>query len=71
MKKYVAEAFGTFALVFAGTGDIIVNDVSQGAITHAARSLFPAAAAFKRQGVARCDFPTQLTVKPRTSQEDE
>src|SRR5262249_4442892 len=35
MKKYVAEAMGTFALVFAGTGAIVVNEISNGAITHA------------------------------------
>src|SRR6266853_2115868 len=35
MKKYVAEALGTFALVFAGTGAIVINDVTGGAITHA------------------------------------
>ncbi len=29
-----AECFGTFALVFAGTGAIIVNDVSGGIISH-------------------------------------
>src|SRR6185436_14372514 len=29
-----AEFFGTFALVFAGTGAITINDVSGGAITH-------------------------------------
>ena len=29
-----AEAFGTFALVFAGTGAIVVNETSGGAITH-------------------------------------
>jgi aquaporin Z len=34
MKKYVAEALGTFALVFAGTGAIVINQASQGAITH-------------------------------------
>src|ERR1700760_85019 len=34
MKKYAAEAIGTFALVFAGTGAIVINDVSHGAITH-------------------------------------
>ena len=34
MKKCVAECFGTFALVFAGTGAIIVNDISGGAVTH-------------------------------------
>ena len=34
MKRYVAEAIGTFTLVFAGTGAIVINDVSHGAITH-------------------------------------
>jgi aquaporin NIP len=35
MKTYLAELLGTAALVFAGTGAIVINDVSQGAITHA------------------------------------
>lgn len=39
LKPYVAEAFGTFALVFAGTTAIVVNDVSNGAITHVGISL--------------------------------
>src|SRR5580765_9024455 len=34
MKKLCAEMFGTFGLVFAGTGAIIINEVSNGAITH-------------------------------------
>jgi aquaporin Z len=34
MRKLAAEAFGTFALVFTGTGAIVVNQVSGGAITH-------------------------------------
>jgi aquaporin NIP len=34
MKKCIAEAIGTFALVFAGTGAIIINDVSNQAVTH-------------------------------------
>src|SRR5690349_17124029 len=34
MKKYAAELFGTFALVFAGTGAIIVNEASGGSVTH-------------------------------------
>lgn len=34
MKAYFAEAIGTFCLVFAGTGAIIVDTVSGGAITH-------------------------------------
>ncbi len=35
IKKYIAEAIGTFALVFCGTGAIIINDFSDGTITHA------------------------------------
>ena len=32
MNKYIAEAIGTFALVFCGTGAIIIDGVSGGAI---------------------------------------
>ena len=39
MKKYVSEFFGTFALVFAGTGAIVINQTTQGAITHAGIAL--------------------------------
>ena len=34
MKKYFSEFLGAFGLVFAGTGAIIINQVSHGAITH-------------------------------------
>lgn len=34
MNRLVAEAFGTFALVFAGTGAIVVNDLTQGGVSH-------------------------------------
>ncbi|MBL8849479.1 MAG: aquaporin [Planctomycetaceae bacterium] len=34
MNRLFAEAFGTFALVLAGTGAITINDVSGGTITH-------------------------------------
>jgi aquaporin NIP len=33
MKQYLAEAIGAFALVFAGTGAIVINDVSGGKVT--------------------------------------
>jgi len=33
-KKLAAELLGTFALVFAGTGAIIINDVSGGTVSH-------------------------------------
>jgi len=35
MRRYLAEAIGTFALVFCGTGAIIVNQQTGGAIGHA------------------------------------
>jgi MIP family channel proteins len=39
MRKLAAEAFGTFVLVFAGTGAIVVNDATGGTITHAGIAL--------------------------------
>lgn len=33
-RRLAAEAFGTFALVFAGTGAIVVNAASGGQVTH-------------------------------------
>jgi aquaporin NIP len=33
-QRLAAEVFGTFALVFAGTGAIVVNDVSGGVVSH-------------------------------------
>jgi len=34
MKRCGAEMIGTFALVFAGTGAIVINEASGGAVTH-------------------------------------
>jgi aquaporin Z len=34
VKKLAAEFFGTFALVFAGTGAIVIDETSGGAVTH-------------------------------------
>lgn len=34
MKNYAAEAIGTFCLVFAGTGAIVINDISGGIVSH-------------------------------------
>ena len=35
MRKYVAEVIGTFALVFCGTGAIIIDQQTGGAVSHA------------------------------------
>lgn len=35
MRKYIAELTGTFALVFCGTGAIIINQETNGTISHA------------------------------------
>lgn len=34
LKNYIAEALGTFALVFFGTGAIVVNELTGGTVTH-------------------------------------
>jgi len=34
MKQYLAEAIGTFALVFAGTGAVVIDEVTGGKVTH-------------------------------------
>jgi aquaporin Z len=33
-KRYIAEAIGTFGLVFCGTGAIVINEFTGGAVTH-------------------------------------
>src|SRR5258705_10969075 len=39
MRKLYAEFLGTFCLVFAGTGAIVVNQTTGGMITHAGVAL--------------------------------
>lgn len=34
LRRFVSEMVGTFGLVFAGTGAIIVNEISEGQVTH-------------------------------------
>ena len=34
MKRYIAESIGTFALVFAGTAAIVINELNGGVISH-------------------------------------
>lgn len=34
MRKYVAEALGTYGLVFAGTGAVVIDSVTAGGVTH-------------------------------------
>src|SRR2546421_168244 len=34
MRRYVAEAIGTFGMVFAGTGAVVVDSVTAGGVTH-------------------------------------
>jgi aquaporin Z len=34
MRVYVAEALGTFAIVFAGTGAMVIDSVTGGGVTH-------------------------------------
>jgi aquaporin NIP len=38
-RRVIAELIGTFALVFCGTGAIIINDISGGVITHSGIAL--------------------------------
>jgi len=35
MNRYISELMGTFALVFCGTGAIVINEQTNGVISHA------------------------------------
>ena len=39
MRKYVVEILGTFAVVFAGTGAVVIDAVTGGTVTHVGISL--------------------------------
>jgi aquaporin Z len=39
MNRYAAEFIGTFAMVFAGTGAMVINDVTGGTVSHVGVSL--------------------------------
>jgi len=39
MRKYLAEFLGTFAMVFAGTGAVVIDAVTGGGVTHVGISL--------------------------------
>ena len=38
-KNYLAESLGTFTLVFCGTGAVVIDEVTKGAISHAGVAL--------------------------------
>lgn len=39
MRKYIAELTGTFALVFCGTGAVVINEQTGGSVTHVGVSI--------------------------------
>jgi len=39
LKPYIVDLFGTVALVFAGAGAIVINDLSGGTVSHVGLAL--------------------------------
>ena len=66
MKPYLAEFLGTFALVFAGTGAVVVDAVTGGSVTHAGISitfgLIVMAMIYAVGGVSGAHFNPAVTV---------
>src|ERR1041385_2315111 len=63
MKRFAAETIGTFGLVFAGTGAVVINEVSGGAIARRCGGSLPGSPMSGRdsgqRGVALAFSPKQ------------
>jgi hypothetical protein len=61
LKRLAAEFTGTFALVFVGTGSIIINDLSGGRVTRFSGSLDLSDGACHRSGILCPGLPLDPT----------